>query len=47
YNIVQLIKNTMQMNLANVVKYAFYMGNALVTWLDWRWNGDVVSGKDS
>ncbi|MFT6021796.1 MAG: nicotinamide riboside transporter PnuC [Flavobacteriales bacterium] len=47
YNIVQLIKNTMQMNLANVVKYAFYMGNALVTWLDWRWNGDVVTGKDS
>ncbi len=42
YNIVQLVKNTMQMNLANVVKYAFYMGNAVVTWLDWRLNGDVV-----
>ena len=41
YNIVQLIKNTMLMNMANVVKYLFYMGNAVVTWFDWRLNGDV------
>ncbi|MFK7808531.1 MAG: nicotinamide mononucleotide transporter family protein [Saprospiraceae bacterium] len=41
YNIVQLAKNAMLMNLANVVKYIFYMANAIVTWFDWRLNGDV------
>lgn len=45
YNIVQLIKNAMIMNIANVVKYIFYMGNAVVTWFDWRLNGDVKSEK--
>jgi hypothetical protein len=41
YNIVQLAKNAMINNLANVVKYIFYMFNAVITWFDWRLNGDV------
>lgn len=41
YNIVNLGKNAMQANLANVVKYLFYLFNAAVTLLDWKWNGDV------
>jgi Nicotinamide mononucleotide transporter len=46
YNIVQLTKNAMINNIANVVKYIFYMFNAVITWFDWRLNGDVeVSGK--
>ncbi len=40
YNIVQLIKNIMLLNIANVGKYIFYMANAVVTWLDWKFNGD-------
>ena len=41
YNIVQLIKNFMQLNWANVAKYIFYLLNAFVTLMDWKWNGDV------
>ncbi len=42
YNIVQLAKNTMQMNIANVVKYIFYLFNAFITLFDWKLNGDKV-----
>lgn len=45
YNLVQLVKNTMQWNLANIVKYIFYLFNAAVTLLDWKWNGDVETVK--
>lgn len=40
YNIIQLVKNSMLLNLANVVKYIFYLFNASLTYIDWRWNGD-------
>ena len=40
YNLVQLGKNSFQMNLANVVKYIFYLFNAIITLFDWKWNGD-------
>lgn len=40
YNVVQLIKNTMLMNIANVVKYIFYLFNACITLFDWKLNGD-------
>ena len=40
YNIVQLLKNALQANLANVVKYIFYLFNAAITLIDWRFNGD-------
>ncbi len=40
YNVVQLIKNIMLLNIANVGKYIFYMANATITWLDWKMNGD-------
>lgn len=41
YNIINLAKNAMQLNIANVVKYVFYLFNAAVTLLDWKWNGDA------
>lgn len=41
YNIVNLAKNAIQLNIANVVKYVFYLFNAAVTLLDWKWNGDA------
>lgn len=40
YNIVQLTKNIMQMNIANVAKYIFYLFNAFITLFDWKLNGD-------
>lgn len=40
YNIVQLVKNAMLMNLANVVKYIFYLFNSAITLFDWKLNGD-------
>jgi len=46
YNILNLIKNKLQMNYANVVKYIFYMIGAVITYFDWRWNGDVTKGKE-
>jgi nicotinamide mononucleotide transporter len=41
YNIVQLIKNSMLLNIANIVKYIFYLFNAVLTLFDWKLNGDV------
>lgn len=41
YNVLQLTKNILQKNFANVVKYIFYMISAVITYFDWRWNGDV------
>ncbi len=41
YNIVQLVKNTMLLNIANIVKYIFYLFNAVLTLFDWKLNGDV------
>ena len=43
YNLVQLVKNIIQMNIANIAKYVFYLFNAIITLFDWKWNGD----KDS
>ena len=40
YNAVQLVKNIIQMNIANVAKYIFYLFNAMITLVDWKWNGD-------
>jgi len=40
YNVIQLVKNTMQFNIANVVKYVFYLFNASFTLFDWKINGD-------
>ncbi len=40
YNIIQLVKNSMLLNLANMVKYVFYLFNAALTYVDWKWNGD-------
>jgi nicotinamide riboside transporter PnuC len=42
YNIIQLVKNAMILNLANVVKYIFYLFNAVITFFDWKINGDTV-----
>lgn len=41
YNIVQLYKNILQRNAANVVKYIFYLFNAAVTLVDWKVNRDA------
>ena len=41
YNIVQLIKAFLQLNIANIAKYIFYMLNATITLGDWIWNRDV------
>jgi len=41
YNIINLVKNAMQFNIANVAKYVFYLFNALITLFDWRFNGDA------
>ncbi len=40
YNIVQLVKNTIQQNYANVGKYIFYIFNAVITYFDWKINKD-------
>lgn len=40
YNIIQLVKAVLQINIANVVKYAFYLFNSAITLIDWKWNGD-------
>ena len=47
YNVVQLIKNIMLVNIANVAKYVFYLANSVVTLLDWKLNGDVELDKKS
>lgn len=41
YNLVQLTKSIIQLNLANVAKYVFYLINAGITLIDWFRNGDV------
>lgn len=41
YNIVNLIKNFMQLNFANVAKYIFYLFNAGITLFDWKLNRDA------
>lgn len=41
YNTVQIVKNAMIFNIANVVKYVFYLFNAILTLVDWKFNGDV------
>lgn len=41
YNIVQLVKNAMLQNIANIVKYIFYLFNAVLTLFDWKLNGDL------
>ena len=45
YNFVQLVKNIIQMNIANVAKYIFYLFNAFITLFDWKWNGDVEKSE--
>ena len=41
YNTIQLFKNLMQLNFANVAKYIFYLFNSFITLMDWRLNGDI------
>ncbi|MEE9373574.1 MAG: nicotinamide mononucleotide transporter family protein [Saprospiraceae bacterium] len=41
YNVIQLIKNIMLLNIANVAKYIFYLLNSVATLADWKINGDV------
>jgi len=41
YNIVQLVKNIMQLNVANIAKYIFYLFNATITLFDWKLNRDA------
>ena len=45
YNTIQLFKNLMQLNLANVAKYVFYLFNSFITLMDWRINGDFIKPK--
>lgn len=45
YNVVQIIKNVIQGNIANVVKYIFYLINAILAFFDWKVNGDINSEK--
>ncbi len=47
YNIINLVKNAMQLNIANVAKYVFYLFNALITLFDWRFNGDAKVGVNT
>ncbi|WP_289045129.1 nicotinamide mononucleotide transporter family protein [uncultured Olleya sp.] len=41
YNLAQIIKNVIQGNIANIVKYIFYIINSTLTFFDWRLNGDI------
>lgn len=41
YNMVQLMKAFLQLNVANIAKYIFYMINATITLGDWIWNRDL------
>jgi nicotinamide mononucleotide transporter len=45
YNIVQLVKNSLLLNIPNVGKYIFYLINAIFTFFDWKFNGDREKGK--
>lgn len=40
YNSVQLVKNAILLNVANIVKYVFYLIMATFTLFDWKLNGD-------
>lgn len=40
YNFIQLVKAFMQLNWANVAKYIFYLINAGITLVDWKFNTD-------
>ncbi len=40
YNIVQLFKAIIQVNIANIAKYIFYLINAVITLADWVLNKD-------
>lgn len=40
YNGFQLVKNFVLGNFANVIKYIFYLFNAVITQFDWRYNSD-------
>lgn len=42
YNVIQLIKNIMLLNIANVAKYVFYLINSAITLVDWKLNGDFI-----
>lgn len=46
YNFAQIVKNFIQGNLANVIKYVFYLSNAILTYFDWHLNGDVQNIKE-
>lgn len=41
YNIAQIIKNSIQGNIANIVKHVFYLFNAILAFFDWKINGDI------
>ena len=45
YNVLQLTKNYMYANFANVVKYIFYICNSGISYLDWKWNGDITKNS--
>lgn len=45
YNTVQLVKNAMIFNIANVAKYIFYLFNSVLTLVDWKFNGDIKDLK--
>lgn len=47
YNVVQLIKAFLQMNIANIAKYIFYMINAVITLADWVLNRDMKKSDSS
>lgn len=36
YNITKLIQNLLQMNIANVAKYGFYLFNAIIGYITWN-----------
>lgn len=41
YNVVQLFKAFIQLNIANIAKYIFYLINAVIVLADWVLNRDV------
>lgn len=45
YNLIQLIKNSLQLNIPYVVKFLFYLINSLITFFDWNFNGDISQRK--
>ena len=45
YNFFNLVKNFVLGNIANVVKYVFYLFNSIVTLTDWKANGDRANSK--